>query len=63
MKQGLLAFQYEQEKGSMSRAERKRTSGVSTSSDYVRVMDQRLCQWLLRSGSGNLNRGISGIAA
>ena len=21
--------------------------GVSTSSDYVRVMDQRLCQWLL----------------
>ena len=31
----------------LSRAERKRTSGVSTSSDYVRVMDQRLCQWLL----------------
>ena len=31
----------------VSRAERKRTSGVSTSSDYVRVMDQRLCQWLL----------------
>ena len=24
-----------------------RVSRVSTSSDYVRVMDQRLCQWLL----------------
>ena len=31
----------------VSRAERKRTTWVSTSSDYVRVMDQRLCQWLL----------------
>ena len=32
---------------SVSRAERFRTTWVSTSSDYVRVMDQRLCQWLL----------------
>ena len=31
----------------VSRAERNCTSRVSTSSDYVRVMDQRLCQWLL----------------
>ena len=31
----------------LSRAERFRTTWVSTSSDYVRVMDQRLCQWLL----------------
>ena len=31
----------------LSRASTKHASGVSTSSDYVRVMDQRLCQWLL----------------
>ena len=28
-------------------APRSHCKGVSTSSDYVRVMDQRLCQWLL----------------
>ena len=31
----------------LSRAARRCTTAVSTSSDYVRVMDQRLCQWLL----------------
>ena len=35
------------EQALVSRAERFRTTWVSTSSDYVRVMDQRLCQWLL----------------
>ena len=31
----------------LSMAEAYWATGVSTSSDYVRVMDQRLCQWLL----------------
>ena len=36
-----------QEQRHLSMAEACWATGVSTSSDYVRVMDQRLCQWLL----------------